>query len=112
MLKITPPKWAQSVSYHMAVKNSTLFSLNISDSLTNNDWGKGRWEGGSKEGWGEGGSVQEEGWRKGGRRRDGGEGGREGMVGREGERDGESKGREVGSDDARQAESVSGGRER
>ena len=25
VLKITPPKWAQSVSYHMAVENSTLF---------------------------------------------------------------------------------------
>ena len=52
VLKITPPKWAQSVSYHMAVENSTLFSLNIGDSLTNNAWGKGRWEGGSKVGWG------------------------------------------------------------
>ena len=52
VLKITPPKWAQSVSYHMAVENSTLFSLNIGDSLTNNAWGKGRWEGGSKEEWG------------------------------------------------------------
>ena len=30
---------------------------------------------------------------------------------RKGEREGESKGREVGSDDARQTESVSGGRE-
>ena len=35
--------------------------------------------------------------------------GREGT--RQGEREGESKGREVGSDDARQTESVSGGRE-
>ena len=34
--------------------------------------------------------------------------GREGT--RKGEREGESKGREVGSDDARQTESVSGGR--
>ena len=76
---ITQPKWAQSVSYHMAVENSTLFSLNIGDSLTNNAWGKGRWEGGSKEGWGrredtrgglEGGRV---GGREGGRE----EGGRE-----------------------------------
>ena len=45
-----------------------------------------------------------------------GEGGREGWWGREGARGwwgrvGKSKGREVGSDDARQAESVSGGRE-
>ena len=40
VLKITPPKWAQSVSYHMAAENSTLFSLNIGDSLTNNAWGK------------------------------------------------------------------------
>ena len=38
-------------------------------------------------------------------------GGREGGRGWWG-REGESKGREVGSDDARQAESVSGGRER
>ena len=82
VLQITPPKWAQSVSYHMAAENSTLFSLNIGDSLTNNAWGTGRWEGGSKEGWGEGGTAQEEGWRDGGREgliRDGGrEGGREG----------------------------------
>ena len=125
VLKITPPKWAQSVSYHMAAENSTLFSLNIGDSLTNNAWGKGRWEGGSKEGWGKegrqkrrvggrkGGTKGEggyyKGWREGGRRR---EGGSKGMVGREGtrkgEREGESKGREVGSDDARQTESVSG----
>ena len=34
-----------------------------------------------------------------------------GEGGRVGGREGESKGREVGSDDARQAESVSGGRE-
>ena len=86
VLKITPPKWAQSVSYHMAVENSTLFSLNIGDSLTNNAWGKGRWERGSKDGWGEGGRVQEEGGREGGR-----EGVREG--GREGE---EVGGREQG----------------
>ena len=74
VLKITPPKRAQSVSYHMAAENSTLFSLNIGDSLTNNSWGKGRWEGGSKEGWGEGGTAQEDGWREGGRegRREGG----------------------------------------
>ena len=53
-----------------------------------------------------------EGWNEVGRRR---EGGCKGMVGREGTRkgetEGESKGREVGSDDARQTESVSGGRE-
>ena len=46
--------------------------------------------------------------------REGG-GGSKGMVGREGtrtgERERESKGREVGSDDGRQTESVSGGRE-
>ena len=143
VLKITPPKWAQSVSYHMAAENSTLFSLNIGNSLTNNAWGKGRWEGGSKEGRGEGGTAQEEGWREGGReggRREGGrkggreggsykggregerEGGKEGGRRRErggggeegtrkGEREGESKGRDVGSDDARQTESVSEGRE-
>ena len=53
------------------------------------------------------------------RRREGGrceeEGGSKGMVGREGtregEREGESNGSEVRSDGARQAESVSGGRE-
>ena len=56
------------------------------------------------------------------KRRDGGRGrgGREGVRGWWGEREqgeagrergGESKGREGGSDDARQAESVSGGRE-
>ena len=33
------------------------------------------------------------------------------MVGREGTMEGESKGRAVGSDDARQAQCVSGGRE-
>ena len=95
VLTITPPKWAQSVSYHMAAENSTLFSLNIGDSLTNNAWGKGRWEGGSKEGWGKGGTAQKEGWRE--RGRDGGreslirDGGREGLIregGREGEREG------------------------
>ena len=48
-----------------------------------------------------------EGEREGGREE---EGGSKGMVG-EGEREGESKGRKIGSDDARQAESVSGGRE-
>ena len=44
-----------------------------------------------------------DGGREGGREE---EGGSKGMVG-----EGESKGREVGSDDARQTESVSGGRE-
>ena len=95
VLKITPPKWAQSVSYHMAAENSTLFSLNIGDSLTNNAWGKGRWEGGSKEGWGkegrhkrrvgggreggrDGGTEEGEGRREGGR--EGGERGREGLI--------------------------------
>ena len=52
---------------------------------------------------------REGGGRKGGRGQwDGGE---EGNKGREGGREGESKGREGGSDDARQAESVSGGME-
>ena len=94
------------MSYHIAAENSTLFSLNIGDSLTNNAWGKGRGEGGSKKGWGEGGTTQEEGWREGR-----GEGGSY-KGGREGEREGESKGMGVGSDDARQTESASGGRER
>ena len=40
VLKITPPKWAQSVSYHMAFEKSTRYSFNIGDSLTNNAWGK------------------------------------------------------------------------
>ena len=71
----------------MAAENSTIFSLNIGDSLINNAWGKGRWEGGSKERRGK------EGWHK---RRVGGS----------------YKGwREVGSDDVRQTESVNGGRE-
>ena len=70
-------------------------------------------------------TAQEEGRRE-GLIRDGGregeseggreeEGGSKGMVGREGtrkgEREGASKGKEVGSDDARQTESVTGGRE-
>ena len=82
----------------MAAENPTLFSLNIGDSLTNNAWGKGRWEGGSKEGLGEGGTAQEDGWREGRRdrgtegRRDGGtegrrDGGREGLI-RDGGREG------------------------
>ena len=55
VVKITPPKWARSVSYHMEAENSTLFSLNIGDSLTNNAWGKedgreGARNGGGKEG--------------------------------------------------------------
>ena len=116
VLNITSPKWAQSVSYHMATENSTLFSLNIGDSLTNNAWGKGRREGGSKEGWGkEGRHKRRVGGGRGGRREGGG--GREGARGWWGERERgrerrkESQGREVGSDDARQTESVSGGRE-
>ena len=99
VLKITPPKWAQSVSYHMAAENSTLFSLNIGDSLTNNAWGKGRWEGGSKKSGGRRDGTR--GGLEGGRvlyGREGG-GGSKGMVGREGtrkgEREGESKGSEV-----------------
>ena len=80
--------------------------------------------GGSEQGRvGEGGRVQDEGWREGreeggreegrreGGREEGMEGGREQGGGGEGEREGESKVREVGSDDARQGESVSGGRE-
>ena len=71
----------------MEAENSTLFPLNIGDSLTNNAWGKGRWEGGNKERckerWGEGRTAQDEGWRKGGS-----EGGREG--GRAGGREGGS----------------------
>ena len=70
-------------------------------------WREGGTEGGSYQGWREGGREG-----RGGRRR---EGESKGMVVRErtrkGEREGESKGREVGSDDARQTESVSGGRE-
>ena len=82
VLKITPRKWAQSVSYHMAADNSTLFSLN---------------EGG-REGRREGGGGREgaRGWW----------GGRE-----QGRERGKERGREVGSDDARQTESVSGGSE-
>ena len=113
VVKITLPKWARSVSYHMAAENSTLFSLNIGDSLTNNAWGKGRWEGGSKEGWGK--EKRHKRWvggrdggregliRDGGREGERGGGGREGARGwrggregtRMGEREGESKGREV-----------------
>ena len=92
VLKVTLPKWLQSVSYHMAVDNSTLFSLNIDESLTNNAWGNGRWEVGSNEGWGrrEGTRGGLEGGREGEGRREGGmerrrEGGRVG--GREGGRE-------------------------
>ena len=89
VLKITLTKWPQWVSYHMAVENSTLFSLNINESLTNNAWGNGWWEGGSKEGWGKEGEYKRmvggrEGGRKGGRK--GGMGWREG--GRKGGREG------------------------
>ena len=42
VLKITPPNWAQSVSYHMAFEKSTRYSFNIGDSLTNNAWGKNK----------------------------------------------------------------------
>ena len=76
VVKITPPKWARSVSYHMEAEKSTLFSLNIGDSLANNAWGKGRWEGGSKERWGK------EGRHKVGVREEVREGGREGEGGR------------------------------
>ena len=66
VLKITPPKWAQSVSYHMAADNSTIFSLNIGDSLTNNAWGKGRWEGEQGMVGEEGRHKRRVGWREGG----------------------------------------------
>ena len=105
VLKITPPKWAQSVSYHMAVENSTLFSLHIHESLTNNAWGKGRWEGGSKEGWGEGGTAQEEGGREGGSYKGWREGEREGGRSREGAMGwwgGREQGRERGKERARE----------
>ena len=109
VLKITPPKWTQSMAYHMAVENSTLFSLNIGNSLTNKAWGKGRWEGGGKEGWGEGGRVQEAGWREGGREGEGRngwrEGGREEGRGRGGREQGD--GGEGGNKGGRE-----GGRER
>ena len=91
VLKIALPKWPQSVSYHMAVDNSTLFSLNIGESLTNNAWGNGRWEEGSKEVWGKEGGYKRrvggregrrEGWREGGKE-GGREGGRDGGGGRE-----------------------------
>ena len=111
VLKIALPKWPQSVSYHMAVDNSTLFSLNIDESLTNNAWGNGRWERGSKEGWGkEGGYKRRVGGRAGGRegrkegRKEGGrkgereggreeEGGSKGMAGRERGRERAKEGR-------------------
>ena len=68
VLKVTLPKRAQSVSYHMAVENSTLFS----------------WEGGSKEGWGKEGGYKRRVEGREGRREGGMEGGKEG--GREGRR--------------------------
>lgn len=40
VLRITPPRWARSVSFHMAFEKSTSYSLNIGDSSTNNGWGK------------------------------------------------------------------------
>ena len=111
----------------MAVENSTLFSLIIGDSITNNARGKGRWQGGSKEGWGkEGGYKRRVGGLVGGGREGGIEEGREGggrggrgargwwggreQV-RERGRERANEGRFPGSDDARQAESVSGGRD-
>ena len=86
MLKITPPKWAQSVSYHMAVENSTLFSLNIGDSLTNN----ARVKEGEREGVSRGG-LKEGGYK---RRVGGREGGSKWMVGEGGNERGREKARE------------------
>ena len=108
VLKITPPKWAQSVSYHMAAENSTLFSLNIGDSLTNNACGKGRWEGGSKEGWGKEGRHNRRVGRDGGMegRRDGGTEGLMRDGGRVGRREG---GRERGKEGGRRMEGGSKG---
>ena len=40
VLKITPPSWARSVSFHMAFERSSKYSFNIGDSRTNNAWGK------------------------------------------------------------------------
>ena len=40
VLKITPPCWAKSVSFHMAFEKSRKYSFNIGDSPTNNAWGK------------------------------------------------------------------------
>ncbi|KAI0234908.1 hypothetical protein LSAT2_014727 [Lamellibrachia satsuma] len=39
VLRITPPRWARSVSFHMAFERSTSYSFNIGDSSTNNGWG-------------------------------------------------------------------------
>ena len=67
----------------MAVENSTLFSLNIGESLTNNAWGNGRWEGGSK-----GRSKERWGRREGGRWEGGSKGrSKEGWGRREGAQD-------------------------
>ena len=41
VVKITPPKWARSVSYHMAVENSTR--------LQEEEWREGGREGGREE---------------------------------------------------------------
>ncbi|KAI0208607.1 hypothetical protein LSAT2_006707 [Lamellibrachia satsuma] len=38
VLRITPPEWAKSVSFHMAFEKSSKFSFNIGDSPTNNGW--------------------------------------------------------------------------
>ncbi|KAK2168339.1 hypothetical protein NP493_1234g00009, partial [Ridgeia piscesae] len=38
VLKITPPCWAKSVSFHMNFEKSRLYSFNIGDSPTNNGW--------------------------------------------------------------------------
>ena len=40
VLKITPPCWAKSVSFHMAFEESNMWSFNFGDSPTNNGWGK------------------------------------------------------------------------
>ncbi|KAK2171353.1 hypothetical protein NP493_1066g02007 [Ridgeia piscesae] len=38
VLKITPPCWAKSVSFHMAFEKSDMWSFNIGNSPTNNGW--------------------------------------------------------------------------
>ena len=40
VLKITPPCWARSVSFHMTFEKSKEYSFNIGDSPTNDGWGK------------------------------------------------------------------------
>ena len=40
VLKITPPTWARSVSFHMAFEKPSGWSFNIGDSPTNDGYGK------------------------------------------------------------------------